>query len=89
MSSSVAAEVTRRALPAVPTGKSSNQVLFNQFAQQARAACAKIKNPWTLYYRVTITDAIELGLLDTAWVRIFVSVFVLPIAPAAANLLPL
>ncbi|HYG35222.1 MAG TPA: hypothetical protein VEC99_10580 [Clostridia bacterium] len=52
--------------------------LFNQFAQQARAACSTgsagipagksaktISSPWNLYYRVCITDAIELGLLDT------------------------
>jgi phage FluMu gp28-like protein len=34
--------------------------LFNEFVQKARAGAP----PWNLFYRVTITDAIELGLLD-------------------------
>ena len=33
--------------------------LFNQFAREARAG----KGPWNLYYRVTMEDALELGLL--------------------------
>src|SRR3954469_7077859 len=37
-----------------------DNTLFNQFAQQARAG----KPPWNLYCRVTITDAIENGLLE-------------------------
>src|SRR5258707_8929657 len=32
---------------------------FNQFVQQARPR----KPPWKLYYRVTITNALQLGLL--------------------------
>src|SRR5439155_2803815 len=34
--------------------------LFNQFAQEARAGAG----PWNLYYKVTMPDAIQLGLLD-------------------------
>ena len=34
--------------------------LFNQFVRQARAG----QPPWNLYYRVTIADAVQLGLLD-------------------------
>jgi hypothetical protein len=34
--------------------------LFNEFAQLARAG----KGPWNLYYRVTLPDALDSGLLD-------------------------
>ncbi len=34
--------------------------LFNQFANQARAG----KGPWNLYFRVTMPDALDLGLLQ-------------------------
>jgi phage FluMu gp28-like protein len=34
--------------------------LFNQFAIQARTG----KGPWNLYYRVTMPDAVEVGLVD-------------------------
>src|SRR5947207_5708460 len=45
---------------AVWSSHESEDTLFHQFAQQARAG----KPPWNLYYRVTIADAIKLGLLD-------------------------
>src|SRR6266446_7436 len=45
---------------AVWSSHQGEDTLFNQFVQQARAR----KPPWNLYYRVTITNAIELGLLD-------------------------
>jgi phage FluMu gp28-like protein len=45
---------------AVWSSHDGQDTLFNQFAQQARAGA----KPWNLYYRVTMPDAIELGLLD-------------------------
>src|SRR5439155_13929958 len=45
---------------AIWSSHEGEDTLFNQFAQQARAG----NPPWNLYYRVTILDAIELGLLD-------------------------
>jgi len=45
---------------AVWSAHEGEDTLFNQFVQQARAG----KPPWNLYYRVTIQDAIRLGLLD-------------------------
>ena len=66
---------------AVWSSHDGENTLFNQFAQQARQACApasdanassalpqkpSLKNgsPWNLYFRVTMPDAVELGLLD-------------------------
>jgi len=64
---------------AVWSSHDGQDTLFHQFAQQARATClspsstqeefenqkSKIENsPWNLYYRVTMPDAIQLGLLD-------------------------
>jgi phage FluMu gp28-like protein len=71
---------------AVWSAHDGEDTLFNEFAQEARAAAnaaipqpsipiqieiqnqnSKFKNPpspWNLYYRVSITDAIELGLLN-------------------------
>jgi phage FluMu gp28-like protein len=46
---------------AVWSAHDGDDTLFFRFAQDARAG----KPPWNLYYRVTIIDAIELGLLDT------------------------
>jgi phage FluMu gp28-like protein len=45
---------------AVWSSHDGEDTTFNQFAQQARAG----KGPWNLYYRVTMPDAIELGLVD-------------------------
>jgi phage FluMu gp28-like protein len=45
---------------AVWSSHEGEDTLFNEFAQQARAGA----EPWNLYYRVTMPDAIELGLLD-------------------------
>ena len=45
---------------AVWSAHDGEDTLFNQFAQEARAGAG----PWNLYYRVTLADAIELGLLD-------------------------
>ena len=45
---------------AVWSAHDGEDTLFNQFAQQARAGAG----PWNLYYRVTLADAIELGLLN-------------------------
>jgi len=45
---------------AVWSSHQGEDTLFNQFAQQARAG----KPPWNLYYRVTMTNAIDLGLID-------------------------
>ena len=45
---------------AVWSAHSGEDTLFHQFAQEARAG----RGPWNLYYRVTMPDAIELGLLD-------------------------
>jgi phage FluMu gp28-like protein len=45
---------------AVWSSHDGEDTLFNQFAQQARAG----KPPWNLYFRVTMPDAIELGLVD-------------------------
>ena len=44
---------------AVWSSHDGDDTLFYRFAQDARAG----KAPWNLYYRVTIEDAIELGLL--------------------------
>src|ERR1051326_9024488 len=63
---------------AVWSSHEGGDTLFNQFAQQARLQCSsppsvienpksKIENsssPWNLYFKVTIVDAMELGLLD-------------------------
>src|ERR1051326_8202361 len=63
---------------AVWSSHEGDDTLFNQFAQQARLQCSsppsvienpksKIENsssPWNLYFKVTIVDAMELGLLD-------------------------
>src|SRR6266478_821079 len=77
---------------AVWSSHDGEDTLFNQFAQEARAACtvagnaslahpmadgsgvgtsfainsqpSTINSPWNLYFRVTMPDAIELGLLD-------------------------
>lgn len=46
---------------AVWSAHDGDDTLFYQFAQDARAG----KPPWNLYYRVTMEDAVELGLLDT------------------------
>jgi phage FluMu gp28-like protein len=45
---------------AVWSSHDGEDTLFNQFAQEARAG----KGPWNLYYRVTLPDALDLGLLD-------------------------
>jgi phage FluMu gp28-like protein len=45
---------------AVWSSHDSDDSLFYRFAQDARAGRA----PWNLYYRVTIEDALKLGLLD-------------------------
>jgi phage FluMu gp28-like protein len=45
---------------AVWSAHDGDSTLFYRFAQEARTG----KGPWNLYYRVTIQDAIELGLLD-------------------------
>jgi len=45
---------------AVWSAHDGDETLFYQFAQEARAG----KGPWNLYYRVTMEDAIELGLID-------------------------
>ncbi len=45
---------------AVWSAHDGEDTLFYQFAQQARAG----KGTWNLYYRVTMPDAIELGLLE-------------------------
>lgn len=45
---------------AVWSAHDGDDTLFYRFAQDARAG----KKPWNLYYRVTIEDAIDLGLLD-------------------------
>jgi phage FluMu gp28-like protein len=45
---------------AVWSSHEGEDTLFNQFVQEARAG----KGPWNLYYRVTMPDAIELGLVD-------------------------
>ena len=44
---------------AVWSAHAGEDTLFNQFAQEAREG----KGPWNLYYRVTMVDAIEMGLL--------------------------
>ena len=77
---------------AVWSSHDGEDTLFNQFAREARAACAvagnaslahpmgegsgvrasfainsqpsTINSPWNLYFRVTMPDAIDLGLLD-------------------------
>jgi phage FluMu gp28-like protein len=46
---------------AIWSSHDGEDTLFNQFAQEARAG----KAPWNIYYRVTLPDAIELGLVDT------------------------
>jgi phage FluMu gp28-like protein len=45
---------------AVWSAHDGEDTLFYQFAQEAREG----KGPWNLYYRVTMPDAIELGLLE-------------------------
>jgi len=45
---------------AVWSAHDGEDTLFHQFAQEARAG----KGPWNLYYRVTMPDALELGLLN-------------------------
>ena len=45
---------------AVWSSHDGEDTLFNEFAQQARAG----KGPWNLYYRVTLPDALDAGLLD-------------------------
>jgi phage FluMu gp28-like protein len=45
---------------AVWSAHDGQDTLFHQFAQQARAGA----KPWNLYFRVTMPDAIQLGLLD-------------------------
>jgi phage FluMu gp28-like protein len=45
---------------AVWSAHDGDDTLFYSFAQEARAG----RSPWNLYYRVTIQDAVELGLLD-------------------------
>src|SRR5207302_5249104 len=45
---------------AVWSSHDGEDTLFNQFIQEARAG----KGPWNLFFRVTMPDAIELGLLD-------------------------
>jgi len=45
---------------AIWSSHEGEDTLFNQFVQQARAG----KPPWNLYYRVTIVDAVELGLVE-------------------------
>jgi phage FluMu gp28-like protein len=45
---------------AVWSAHDGDDTFFYQFAQEARAG----KPPWNLYYRVTIEDALDLGLLD-------------------------
>jgi len=46
---------------AVWSSHQGDDTLFNQFVQQARAG----KLPWNLFFRVTITDAVEQGLVET------------------------
>jgi phage FluMu gp28-like protein len=45
---------------AVWSSHDGEDTLFNEFAQLARAG----KGPWNLYYRVTLPDALDSGLLD-------------------------
>jgi phage FluMu gp28-like protein len=45
---------------AVWSSHDGEDTLFNQFVRQARAGAP----PWNLYYRVTIEDALQLGLLE-------------------------
>ncbi len=45
---------------AVWSSHCGDDTLFYQFCQEARAG----KGPWNLYYRVTMPDAIELGLVE-------------------------
>jgi len=45
---------------AVWSAHDGQDTLFYQFTQEAQAC----KGPWNLYYRVTMPDAVELGLLD-------------------------
>jgi phage FluMu gp28-like protein len=46
---------------AVWSSHDGEDTLFNEFAQEARAR----KAPWNIYFRVTLPDAIQLGLVDT------------------------
>ncbi len=45
---------------AIWSSHDGEDTLFNQFAQEARAG----KGPWNIYFRVTLPDAIQLGLVD-------------------------
>ena len=45
---------------AVWSSHDGEDTLFYQFAQQARAG----EGPWNLYYRITMPDALDLGLLE-------------------------
>src|SRR3989475_8714645 len=45
---------------AIWSSHDGEDTVFNQFAQEARAG----KPPWNLYYRVTMVDAIEFGLVE-------------------------
>lgn len=45
---------------AVWSAHNGDDTLFHRFAQEARAG----QPPWNLYYRVTIEDAVDLGLLE-------------------------
>jgi phage FluMu gp28-like protein len=45
---------------AVWSSHDGEDTTFNQFAQEARAG----KGPWNLYYRVTMPDAIQFGLVE-------------------------
>lgn len=45
---------------AIWSAHDGEDTLFNEFAQEARAG----KGPWNLYAKVTLTDAIQLGLVD-------------------------
>jgi phage FluMu gp28-like protein len=45
---------------AIWSSHDGEDTLFNQFAQEARDG----RSPWNLYYRVTMPDAVELGLVE-------------------------
>src|SRR5882672_2913378 len=45
---------------AVWSAHDGEDTLFNEFAQEARAGAG----PWNIYYKVTMPDAIQLGLVD-------------------------
>ena len=46
---------------AIWSSHDGEDTLFNEFAQEARAA----KGPWNIYARVTLLEAIQMGLVDT------------------------